>query len=49
MRRFPVVLIAGALLMGAGLAACGDDSGSSRRRGDDGRRRGDDGRWLVQR
>ena len=29
MRRFPVVLLSGALLMGAALAACGDDSGSS--------------------
>ncbi len=29
MRRFPVVLLTGALLMGAALAACGDDSGSS--------------------
>ena len=29
MRRFPVVLLTGALLMGTALAACGDDSGSS--------------------
>ena len=29
MRRFPVVLLTGALLMGMALAACGDDSGSS--------------------
>jgi hypothetical protein len=29
MRRFPVVLLAGVLLTGTALAACGDDSGSS--------------------